>query len=539
MQLRFLIKSDFFRQSLVDILDSIDGASMRLLVRALIIVVASGLFLSISPLYMAKVIDVMATQELESNKTLFGYVSLSLALRFIGQALVDLRWNIINPVLYTISYSLCTLTASRLSVIFRHEGRTGDSAAAIAEQVSVISKMELGSISLLYGLLVVIIPTAIELLVVSIAVGVMVGFWLLLYMMLGMIVFIIAVSFKRDEELLSATAAHEIDNVVSASFAEYISNPSLVREFDASKFLRYRLEQQIKISILEHQRLFSIKTDRGLCLTAVTCVIYSMVLFGAILSPKTLPISAGGYFLLVIYLDRILQPLTNASAAINNIQNGLISMKGAYGLLQTFEKNAALMPFIKTKKNTWDTILLSPKRCFFHANQVLTIGKSTWIRLLGPSGSGKSTYLRQIYRKLLSDSNRSGTGMHYLNPAPVIIRGSVFDNIALGDTSITKEMVETYWTEWHLGLGNNQIDIDTKAEQLSAGEMQFLAICRTLVRNPKLVIFDEATNSIDIDSEPQIWPMIQKALPEATVFVVSHREVSSIHFDHEEVIAHF
>jgi ABC-type transport system involved in cytochrome bd biosynthesis fused ATPase/permease subunit len=94
-------------------------------------------------------------------------------------------------------------------------------------------------------------------------------------------------------------------------------------------------------------------------------------------------------------------------------------------------------------------------------------------------------------------------------------------------------------TEWHLGLGNNQIDIDTKAEQLSAGEMQFLAICRTLVRNPKLVIFDEATNSIDIDSEPQIWPMIQKALPEATVFVVSHREVSSIHFDHEEVIAHF
>jgi ABC-type multidrug transport system fused ATPase/permease subunit len=488
---------------------------------------------------MAKVIDVMTTQGTESNKNIFSYISLYLALRFIGQALVDLRWNIINPVLYTISYSLCTLTASRLSTIFRHESRTGDNAAAIAEQVSVISKMELGSISLLYGVLVVIIPTAIELLVVSIAVGIIVGFWLLLYMILGMIVFLIAVSFKRDKELLSATAAHKMDNVVSASFAEYISNSSLVREFNASTFLRHRLEQQIKVSIHEHQRLFSIKTDRGLCLTAVTCAVYSLVLFGAILGQKTLPISAGGYFLLVIYLDRILQPLTNASAAINNIQNGLISMKGAYGLLQNFKRNAARMPFIKAKENTWKTILISPERCFFHANQVLTIGKSAWIRLLGPSGSGKSTYLRQIYRKLLSDSIHSGIEIHYLNPVPVIIRGSVLDNIALGDSSITREMVKTYWSQWHLELGNNQIDIDADVEQLSAGEMQFLAICRTLVRNPKLIILDEATNSIDIDSEPQIWPMIQRTLPEATVFVVSHREVGNIHFDHEEVMSHF
>ncbi|HWZ47167.1 MAG TPA: ABC transporter ATP-binding protein, partial [Herbaspirillum sp.] len=269
---------------------------------------------------------------------------------------------------------------------------------------------------------------------------------------------------------------------------------------------------------------------------AITCVVYSMVLLGAILNANSLSVSAGGFFLLVIYLDRIVQPLTNASAAINNVQNGLISMKGAYGLLQKFEKNAALEPFSRKGNNLWEKILISPEPCFFRTNQVLNIGKGTWIRLHGPSGSGKSTYLRRIYHKLLSDTVYSGADIHYLNPSPTVIQGSVFDNIALGDTSITKEIGRAYWAAWHLRLGNNQIDIETEVEQLSAGEMQFLAICRTLVRNPKLVIFDEATNSIDINSEPKIWTMIQKALPKAIVFVVSHREVGVIRFDHEETM---
>jgi ABC-type multidrug transport system fused ATPase/permease subunit len=531
---RFFNTSDIFRESSRDIVLSIDSSSRRLLIQALSIVVISALFLSVSPLYMAKVIDAMSIPGYTAHRNIFTYAIIYLVLRFAGQAFVDLRWTFINPVLYAISYSLCNLIASRLSSIFRHEGRAGDGAAAIAEQVTVISKMGLGSVTLLYGVLAVIIPTAIELFVVCIAIGFVIGPRLILYVTLGMIIFMIAVSFKRHRELTSAAKAHQLDNVVSGTVAEYISNPSLVREFSAKGFMQSRIDQQIAASILEHQRFFRIKTERSLYLTLTTCLVYSILLLTAVVNAKSLAVTAGSFFLLIIYLDRILQPLTNASVAINNIQNGLVSMKGAYTLLKKLEKEAALAPFNREPNITWEKISIVSQRSFFCTNQVLNIGKGTWVRLRGPSGSGKSTYLRRIYQKLLSDSVYSGADMHYLNPVPITIRGSVFDNIALGDTTVTKEICQTYWTAWHLKFGNNQIDIDAETKQLSAGEIQFLAICRTLVRRPRLVIFDEATNSIDIHSEPKIWTMIRQALPETTIFVVSHREVEGISFDHEE-----
>lgn len=534
MQFRFFGDPDIFRRSARDIMKSIDDTSKRLLMRAIVMVILSALLLSLSPLYMAKIIDTMTVRGQESSHDIIAYALLYLVLRFVGQACVDLRWVVINPVLYAISYSLCTLTASRFSNIFRHEGRTGDSAAVIAEQVSVMSKMGLGSISLLYGVLAVIIPTTIELLIVCVAVGIVIGPWLVLYMIVGGLIFMFAVSFKRGKELSSADATHQLDNIVSASFAEYIANPSLVREFGADQFMRTRLSQTITDSVIEHRRFFSIKTERSLYLTATTAIVYSVVLLSAIFSKTSIAVSAGGFFLLVIYLDRILQPLTNASAAINNIQNGLVSMHGAYALLQALEQNAIQKPF--ATQSEWKEIFITSEPCFTHVEQTLHIGKGAWIRFDGPSGSGKSTYLRRIYHQLLTDTIYSGADIHYLNPTPILIQGSIFDNMALGDPSITREKSQAYWLEWHLRVGNNHIDIDTDIKQLSAGETQFLAICRTLARNPKLVIFDEATNSIDIASESKVWAMIKKHLPKATVFVVSHRDIEDICFDHQEIL---
>lgn len=537
MQSNFFSSSRFCGQSIQDIAKSIDHISQRLLIRAVVIVIISAVLMSASPLFMAKVINAVTAEDQAQNQAVVLYAMFYLILRFGGQGLVDLRWIVVNPVLYAISYSLCVNTASRLSNVFRHEGRNGDNAATIAKQVTVIAKMELGSISLLYGILAIIVPTIIELLIVCFAVGIALGPWLAVYMICGGIFFITAVSFKRKKELLSAAAAHEADSVVSASFAEYISNPSLVREFGADNFMKTRLAKTIGASLHQHRQLFSIKTERGLYLTAIAGAVYAAVLLGSIYNGRAETIGAGGLFLLVVYLDRILQPLTNASAAINSIQNGVVAMKSAYALIDELEKKAASIPFSIEKKRRWENIVMVSKPHFSLSDQTLRIGKGTWIRLHGPSGSGKSTCLRRIYHKLISGIVYPGVDIHYLNPVPVVIRGSVFDNIALGDDSVTRAHTQRYWTEWHQRWGNRQIDLDTDVEQLSAGETQFLAICRTLVRNPKLVIFDEATNSIDVQSEGQLWELIRELLPTATAFVVSHRDINTILFDHEEFLS--
>lgn len=531
-----LFESQTLRKSFSDIKSSTDVKSKRLLLKALVVVIASAVFVGTSPIYMAKVIDVMTQEGRTLGSDVFIYALVYLAMRFTGEVLVDVRWILINPVLYRISYAFCTLIASRISKVPRNEGRNGDSSGLIGEQISVMSKMEQGSIGVLYGVLSVIIPTSIELLIVCIVIGLSTGPLLTLYMILGGIVFMIGVSFKRDKELSASRIAIQSEVKASSFFSEYISNPTLAREFNAGPFLEKRLSDSINESLDRHRSFFSVKTERSLYLTGITCLVYFVVLFTAIVKADEISATAGSFFLLVVFLDRLLKPLSNASTAINTVQNGLIAIEGGYNLLRNLENKSSENPFTVGKSDEWAEISISNSPEFFTRHDVLHIGRGTWVNLRGPSGVGKSTYLRRIYQKLLKSPGLSSMDVHYLNPAPIIIRGSIFENIALGDSSINRELVSQYWEIWNNKIGNRSINIDSNAEQLSAGETQFLAICRTISRAPEFVFFDEATNSMDAKSESSVWSLIQEWLPQSTVFVVSHRNINEVVFNFVETL---
>jgi len=523
--------SHILRSVFKDFRSSCDRQSMRLLLMALAVVIGSAFFVGISPIYMAKAIDAMSKGGSEAAEGVVAFAMGYLLLRFIGEALVDLRWIVINPVLYRISYAFCFLIAGRIAKIPRQEGRTGESSAWVAEKAAVISKMEMGSISFLYGLLAVIIPTAIELVIACIAIAIAIGPILVVYISLGGIVFMVGVSFKRDKELSAANIANQSDNVSTSYFSEYIANPALIHEFGARTFLEARLSKAIDDALSKHRQFFFVKTERSLYLTGITCVIYAAVLASAVFQIGLVSSTAGNFFLLVIYLDRILNPLSNASSAVNSMQNGLISIKGGYDLLADLERSAANRPFSVARADEWDEIIIDEAPAYFIDGRDLNIGRGSWVCIKGPSGAGKSTHLRKIYQNILSHGGIDGSKIHYLNPASAVVRGSVFENISLGAEAITREMVAAYWDFWNKEIGNRAVDIDADVSSLSAGETQFLSVCRTIFRAPEFVFFDEATNSMDRSSESKIWAIIREKLQGATVFVISHRDMHDVRFD--------
>ncbi|MFM9922918.1 ABC transporter ATP-binding protein [Variovorax sp. H27-G14] len=485
---------------------------------------------------MAKAIDAMSHGGLEAGQSVMAFAMVYLLLRFMGEAIADVRWIVINPVLYRVSFAFCSLIAGRIAKIPRREGRGGDASAWVAEKTSIISKMEMGCIGFLHGLLAVIIPTLIQLTVACVAIGISIGPMLVAYIVVGGLVFMIGVSFKRDKELSAANDANQADNMTASFFSEYISNPGLVREFNAGAFLEARLSRSVEAALDKYRRFFSIKTERGLYQTGITCVIYGAVMAGAVFQMGLVSSTAGSFFLLVIYLDRILGPLSSASLAINSMQNGLIAIKGGYDLLADMEKSGAQAPFSISRANEWEHILFDQSPDYFLRAKTLTIGKGSWICVKGPSGVGKSTHLKKINHEILGLGLFQPTKTHYLNPAPATIRGSVFENISLGDETIGKERVNGYWYFWSRKLGNSPVDIDSDVGSLSAGEAQFLAICRILVRAPELVFFDEATNSMDRSSESKTWELIRRELRCATVFVVTHRDIKGIEFDFVDIL---
>lgn len=164
--------------------------------------------------------------------------------------------------------------------------------------------------------------------------------------------------------------------------------------------------------------------------------------------------------------------------------------------------------------------------------------------ILGHTGSGKTTLVRLIARMydvkngeiLINDKNITSImeeeltkNIAYVTQDVQIFTATVRDNITMfkkniNDEEIIKVIYNLGFKEWYEGLSNG---LDTELEMgnksLSAGEAQLLAFVRVFLRNPKLIILDEATSRIDSLTEKLIENALDKLLQHRTCIIIAHR----------------
>jgi ATP-binding cassette subfamily B protein len=166
------------------------------------------------------------------------------------------------------------------------------------------------------------------------------------------------------------------------------------------------------------------------------------------------------------------------------------------------------------------------------------------LAIVGPTGSGKSTMIRLLGR--FYDFER---GMIFLDDIDLndlrssevrkrigvvlqdfhIFSGTIFDNIALGDPSISRERaIEAAKTvNAHEFIGKLPLGYDTplveRGSNLSQGQRQLLAFARVLAADPEILILDEATASIDTETELLIQDGLRKLMKDRTSILIAHR----------------
>mmetsp|Transcript_29276 Transcript_29276/g.38483 ORF Transcript_29276/g.38483 Transcript_29276/m.38483 type:complete len:1281 (+) Transcript_29276:241-4083(+) len=183
-----------------------------------------------------------------------------------------------------------------------------------------------------------------------------------------------------------------------------------------------------------------------------------------------------------------------------------------------------------------------------HDGFSLTVPGGATVALCGPSGSGKSTVMGLLLRfyspqegfitidgKDIRDINiqvlRRQIG--YVGQEPVLFRGSIRSNIALGAESVTEESLVhaakiALAHEFVLAFQNGyDTDVGNNSALLSGGQKQRLAIARALVKEPKILLLDEATSALDNNSEQQVREALdniqhQKGLT-MTMLIIAHR----------------
>ncbi|CAF1368671.1 unnamed protein product, partial [Didymodactylos carnosus] len=148
--------------------------------------------------------------------------------------------------------------------------------------------------------------------------------------------------------------------------------------------------------------------------------------------------------------------------------------------------------------------------------------------LVGPSGNGKSTCVALIERFY---DTTSGAIMLDVQQEPVLFNFSIRENIAYGScqTAVTQEEIEAAakMSNSHDFIKSLPQGYDTicgaRGNQMSGGQKQRIAIARALVRNPKILLLDEATAALDNKSEKIVQQALEQAQTGRTCLSIAHR----------------
>ena len=189
------------------------------------------------------------------------------------------------------------------------------------------------------------------------------------------------------------------------------------------------------------------------------------------------------------------------------------------------------------------------------SNISFTIEKGKTIALVGKSGSGKSTIADlcarfydinegevcvdgvNIKNIKLSDLRHL---MGVVSQESILFNDSIYNNIKMGNPSANKEEIieaskiaNAY--DFIMQTENTfETNIGEKGDKLSAGQKQRISIARAILKNPNLLILDEATSSLDTESEKLVQDALKKLMKERTTLVIAHR-LSTIK-DADEII---
>tara|TARA_X000001036_G_scaffold297495_1_gene276600 strand:- start:9324 stop:10502 length:1179 start_codon:yes stop_codon:yes gene_type:complete len=252
----------------------------------------------------------------------------------------------------------------------------------------------------------------------------------------------------------------------------------------------------------------------------------------------------------ILLLFAAMQPIRKLGGVNAQIQTGLASSERVFSILDTQitvhdkETTYNLNEFKESIcfKNVYFKYELGEKPSLKNIN--ITIEKGDTIAIVGTSGAGKSTFVDLIPRfydvttgEIIIDGinikdiriKELRGQMGIVTQNTILFNDTIFHNISYGMKNITKDDIikaakAAYADEFIVNLPNQY---DTKIGEdgilLSGGQRQRISIARAILRNPNILILDEATSSLDSESEKFVQNAIDNLVKDRTVILIAHR----------------
>ena len=270
---------------------------------------------------------------------------------------------------------------------------------------------------------------------------------------------------------------------------------------------------------------------------------------GTLILGERTTIDAPAFIAYMTILYSVIQPIKDLSKAAYAVPKGLASMEridkilDAVNPLQETDKPLELKDFEKEIRfRNVDFSYDGSRKVLDGIN--LSIPKGKTIAIVGSSGAGKSTLVDLIPRfwdvsggsveidgkdvRMLRLADLRGL-IGNVNQEPILFNDTIFNNIAFGVEGATLEQVEQaakianahdFIMEKPLGYQEN---IGDRGSKLSGGQRQRISIARAILKNPPILILDEATASLDTESEKLVQEALDRLMSTRTTIAIAHR----------------
>ena len=259
-------------------------------------------------------------------------------------------------------------------------------------------------------------------------------------------------------------------------------------------------------------------------------------------------VTIGTVYLIVHYTRMLLQPIERFTQELNNLQRATASVIRIVDLLRT-ERRVFDGPGVPFRGGALPVRFEDVTFSYGAGEPVLRdisfeLAPGRTLGLVGRTGSGKTTITRLLFRLYDPDRGRVLLGGRDVRDARLadlrarvgvvtqdvrLLAGTVRDNLTLLDSSIPDDRLvavieEMGLGEWYRGLPNG-LDSYVRPEgtSMSAGEAQLLAFARVFLRDPGVVVLDEASSRIDPGTERLIERAVDRLTAGRTMIVVAHR----------------
>jgi ABC-type multidrug transport system fused ATPase/permease subunit len=336
---------------------------------------------------------------------------------------------------------------------------------------------------------------------------------------------------------------------LASTIEETLSGLRIIKAYNAESFQSQKFNHDNETyynslnKILKRRDLAAPLSEfLGIGVVAILLWYGTILVFENQLSPET-------FFAFVFAFYQVIEPSKYFSSAIYNIQKGRSAM----------DRIESIMAFENTVKDSGDAIEINgfDDKIEFHNvsfkypvaednalnNINLTINKGEKVAFVGPSGGGKSTLMDLLIRfhecssgeikidgidvnKLKTSSLRSLFGV--VTQEAILFNDTIKNNISFGltpdDVSVekaasaanAKSFIEEQSQSYEYSIGD-------KGGKLSGGQKQRITIARAIYKNPPIMILDEATSSLDSQSEKLVQEAIDNIMQERTSLVIAHR----------------